>query len=157
MGSTVHLVWSPRGRTSPLSTDADAPHGKFSARLAIPAAPPGSYEVRAQISDRVVIKVPYTVASNASVRVDVAPNESRHNLVVRGSRFVPHERFSLHALLVGRPAQPVILGSVRSDKHGRFVFYSSTTALQPGQYVLRVLAVSTLATQVAEGAFEVVL
>ncbi len=151
---TVEIIWSPNGKISPLSSTAYTDrHGGLRDTLSIPASPPGPYKVVAEINGVPYAQTNYHVVSGATLHV-LSPGGNA--LIISGRRFIPRIRLALVAYPTFEAHKYFVLGTVQSDRRGTFRFSLPTKRLGQGQYVLRAFSQSTLAAQMAETFFEVV-
>jgi len=151
---TVQIIWSPNGKISPLSSTAYTDrHGGLRDTLSVPASPPGPYRVLAEINGVPYAEASYHVISGAALQVTSAGGNT---LVISGRRFIPGVRLALVAYPTFEAHKYFVLGTLKSDQRGDFRFSMPTKRLGQGQYVLRAFSQSTLAAQMAETFFEVV-
>jgi len=150
----VQIIWSPNGKISPLSSTAYTDrHGGLRATLSVPASPPGLYRVLAEVNGVPYAQASYHVISGATLHVLGAGGDV---LVISGRRFIPDVRLVLVAYPTFEAHKYFVLGTVQSDRRGDFRLSMPTKRLGQGQYVLRAFSQSTLAAQMAETFFEVV-
>jgi hypothetical protein len=114
------------------------------------------YRIIAQVNGVPYAAARYRITSTALLRVSVTPGQIGEQVQVRGLRFLPHLTLVLVAYSVDTRARPILLGVVRTGRHGTFRFVASSQRLVPGQYLLRAWSVSQVSAQMAEGFFEVV-
>jgi len=151
---TVQIIWSPNGKISPLSSTAYTDrHGGLRDTLSVPASPPGPYRVLAEVNGVPYAEASYHVVSGATLQV---VNAGGDTLVISGRRFIPGVRLALVAYPTFEAHKYFVLGTLKSNQRGDFRFSMATKRLGQGQYVLRAFSQSTLAAQMAETFFEVV-
>jgi hypothetical protein len=154
---TLQLVWSPFGRSSPISRQAYTDrHGNLSSDLVIPASSPGLYQVEADYGGVTYAAARYTVVSRATLAVGVASGSSTGELEVSGSHFLPRLKLVLVAYRATGGDPVAVLGTVDTGAGGHFTL-TAHKQLAPGEYILRAWSTSTLSAQMAETFFQVVL
>lgn len=154
----LDLVWGPKGRPSPLRTEAATNRdGQFSLQFSMPASQPGQYVIEVQQDGLILASALYTVESLAVMNVAADLNRTGDVLTVSGQHFLPSTRLYLVVYPTLRGHKPVPIGTVWSDKHGRMSYSYSTRKLSPGEYVLRAYSMSAITAQMAQTFFQVVL
>lgn len=153
----VTILWSLSGRLTPLSTTGYSDgHGGLRASLSIPASAPGLYRVEAQAQGVPFARANYHIISLASLAANVDARRSGGTLSVAGKRFVPGFQLTLIAYSTVDGRKPIVLGNVQVNARGRFAFSRPMDRLEPGQYVLRAWSASSVAAEMAQTFFEVV-
>jgi len=155
---TVQLIWSPNGRTSPVSTTAYTDRkGRLAADFSLPGSPPGRYQIRLEINGVDYAAAWYSVTSAARLEIRVGTNAGGDEIVVSGRRFLADLKLVLVAYPVSNPKGYTLLGWPITDGRGRFSYRYDARRLPAGQYVLRAYSTSAVAAQMAEAPFEVVI
>jgi hypothetical protein len=153
----VSILWALTGRLTPLSTTGytDA-HGALRATLSIPASAPGLYRVEAEVQGVPYARANYRIASAAALAASIVPAAGGGTLSIIGKKFVPGFQLVLIAYSTVNGRKPVVLGNVQVNSRGRFTFSGPIDKLQPGQYILRAWSNSSVAAEMAQTFFEVV-
>ena len=153
----VTILWSLTGRLTPLSTTGYTDkHGGMRATLSIPASAPGLYRVQVDVQGVRYASADYRIVSAASLGASILPGATGGTLVIVGKKFVPGFRLVLIAYPTVGGRQPVVLGNVQVSSRGRFTFSHPIDKLEPGQYVLRAWSASSVAAEMAQTFFEIV-
>jgi hypothetical protein len=155
--AAVTILWGLTGRLTPLSTTgySDA-HGRLRASLSVPASAPGQYRVLADVQGVPYARATYDIVSLASLATSVTPTARGGTLSISGKKFVPGFRLTLIAYSTVGGRKPIVLGTVQVNPRGRFSFDRPVDDLDPGQYVLRAWSSSSVAAEMAQTFFEVV-
>lgn len=157
MSVAVQLVWTPRSRSSAVSTTAYTDRkGNLSSRFSIPASPAGSYHIEVDVNGVAYASTLYRVRSHAGMVVALAPGAGGETIKVRGKHFLPYLTLLLVAYPMFTGAKAILLGRTRSDSVGRVRFTTTISAFRAGQYDLRAWSSNGLAAQMADAFFEVV-
>jgi hypothetical protein len=153
----ISILWALSGRLTPLSTIGYSdPHGGLRAALSIPASAPGVYRVQAEVQGVPYARAEYHIVSAASLAASVTPTSSGGTLSILGKKFVPGFQLTLIAYSTIGTRKPIVLGNVQVNSYGRFTFSRPMDQLQPGQYILRAWSASSVAAEMAQTFFEVV-
>jgi hypothetical protein len=153
----ISILWSLSGHLTPLSTTGYSDgHGALRATLSIPASAPGLYRVQAQVNGVPYARAGYHIVSLASLATSVTSSSSGGTLTVVGKKFVPGFQLTLIAYSTVGGRTPIVLGTVQVNSRGRFAFAWPMDQLQPGQYILRAWSASSVAAEMAQTFFEVV-
>jgi hypothetical protein len=153
----INILWSLGGRLTPLSTTGySGGHGGLRASLSIPASAPGLYRVQAQVQGVPYALANYHIVSSASLAASVTTASGGGTLSIAGKKFVPGFQLTLIAYSTVGGRTPIVLGNVQVNSRGRFSFARPMDQLEPGQYVLRAWSVSSVAAEMAQTFFEVV-
>lgn len=154
--AVVDLVWSALGHgTGVGTTAATSARGTLRTRFTVPASPPGTYQVLANVNGVPYASARYRVVSLATLAAKVVGTGDNERMSVHGSRFLPDLRVVLIAYSVAKGPKPVVVGSAQTSASGRLA-YSGHVSFSPGQYVLRAWSTSGFSSQMAETFFEVV-
>lgn len=152
----VSLVWAAPGHYAGVGTSASTTRrGRLASRFTIPASPPGTYNVLAEVNGVPYASARYTVVSMASLTANVIGAPGHELLTVRGTHFLPTLRLVLIAYPVATGARPMDMGVARTNSSGK-LSYSHLERLPSGQYILRAWSASALSSQMAETFFQVV-
>jgi hypothetical protein len=153
----VTILWGLTGRLTPLSTTGYSDgHGGMRTSLSVPASAPGMYRVLAEVQGVPLARATYNIVSLASLATSVAPTAGGGTLSISGKRFVPGFQLTLIAYSTVGGRKPIVLGNVQVNSRGRFSFTRPVDDLEPGQYVLRAWSASSVAAEMAQTFFEVV-
>lgn len=154
---SVNVLWALGGRLTPLSTSGftDA-RGNVKVSLSVPASAPGLYRVQIEVQGVPYASANYQIISRASLATSIAPSSGGGTLAISGRRFVPGFRLTLIAYSTVTGRQPVVLGNVQVNARGRFSLSRPIDRLEPGQYILRAWSASSMAAEMAQTFFEVV-
>jgi hypothetical protein len=155
--SPVSILWALSGRRTPLSTTGYSDgHGVLRVSLSIPASAPGLYRVEAEVQSVPYARANYRIVSAAALAASIIPAAGGGTLSIIGKKFVPGFRLVLIAYSTVSGRKPVVLGNVQVNSRGRFTFSGRLDRLEPGQYVLRAWSNSSVAAEMAQTFFEVV-
>ncbi len=154
---TVTILWGLSARLTPLSTTGYSDgRGKVRVSLSVPASAPGLYRVLAQVQGVPYARATYDIVSLASLATSVAPTAGGGTLSISGKKFVPGFQLTLIAYSTVGGRKPIVLGNVQVDSRGRFTLARPVDDLEPGQYILRAWSNSSVAAEMAQTFFEVV-
>jgi hypothetical protein len=152
----VDLLWLAGGHVSPMSGIAYSDkRGSLTAHFDLPGSPPGTYFVAAEVNGVRYAAARYRVTSAAVLTANATPSTHGEMVQVTGQKLLPGLRFLLIAYPVFRGSKPVSLGTITTDKHGRFHFGRSVQGLGAGEYVVRAWSANSLSAQTAEAFFAV--
>ena len=98
----------------------------------------------------------YRVRSLAQLYVQVAVVSGGEQVTVEGVRFLPRLPLLIVAYPLAAKPRPIVLGSVRTDRSGRFTISTLRRNLAAGQYELRAWSTGALTAQMGEAFFSVV-
>lgn len=156
--STVQLVWSLGRKTSSISTTTRAgPGGGFRSSFTIPASPPGTYRVLAMINGAIWAGANYRVESQATLSGHVASASGGERVQIRGKHFLPRVKLLLVAYPLSAKAKPVVIGTVKTNGDGAFIYTRTLADLPLGQYAVRAWSQDAFAAQMAETFIQVVI
>lgn len=154
---TLQLIWSPAGRSSPISRTAYTDRrGNLRSSLIIPASPPGLYEIMADYGGVPYAAAWYSVVSRATLAVTVTSVGQGEDLQVWGKHFLPRLKVVLVTYHAAGGLPVAVLGTATSTARGQLEL-TTHRQLAPGEYVMRAWSTSTLSAQMAETFFQVVL
>jgi hypothetical protein len=155
--TAITILWGLSVRLTPLSTTGYSDgHGGLRASLSVPASAPGLYRVLAEVNGVPYARANYAIVSLASLETSVSPTERGGTLSIYGKKFVPGFRLTLIAYSTVAGRKPIVLGNVQVNSRGHFSFNRPVDDLEPGQYVLRAWSASSVAAEMAQTFFEVV-
>ncbi len=155
--SSVEILWSPSGKLAPLSTTGFTDrHGGLRTTLSVPASATGDYRVVARVTGVLAVFAVYHVVSRATLEVSILAGKGDGTLAIVGKKFIPKFHLTLIAYPAAGGRAPIVLGNARANARGAFSFSVPTDSLHPGQYILRAWSASSLAAQMAQTFFEVV-
>lgn len=153
----VTILWGLSKRLTPLSTTGYSDsRGKVRVSLSVPASAPGLYQVLAEVQGVPYARATYDIVSLATLATSVTPTAGGGTLSVTGKKFVPGFQLTLIAYSTVGGRKPIVLGTVQVNSRGRFSFARPVDDLEPGQYVLRAWSSSSMAAEMAQTFFEVV-
>ena len=155
--TAITILWGLSARLTPLSTTGYSDgHGGLRASLSVPASAPGLYRVLAEVQGVPYARANYDIVSLASLESSVTPAQGGGTLSIYGKKFVPGFRLTLIAYSTVSGRKPIVLGTVQVNSRGHFTFNRPVNDLEPGQYVLRAWSASSVAAEMAQTFFEVV-
>lgn len=154
----VQLGWSSDGKSAPIATGAGTDKkGMLLTHFSVPASPPGRYYVLLTIGGVRYASAPYVVSSAAALSARAIGRAGSNRIIVRGTGFLPHLKVLLIAYPIDVKGRPLVVGTTRSGRYGRFKYVRSFARLALGQYLLRAWSDNALAAQMAETYFQVVI
>jgi hypothetical protein len=154
----VMLMWSPNGRTSPISTTAYTSRtGALRSQFFVPGTVPGDYSIVAQVNGAPYASARYRVRSFAALSVATKLAGGSVRLGVSGRRFLPDTTLILLLYSAQGAIKPVQLGRVTTNGKGAFSRWLPSRHLPAGQYVLRAWPTGPLAAQTVDTYFQVIL
>lgn len=152
----VDLIWMLGTRTSPIiRTTATDAQGRLSTSFPIPASPPGTYRVRAEVNGAPIVTAAYTVVAGGTLSVRVASAPGGHHVYIVGRGF---QKVRSLLIAIDRPnSRRHAVGAfpVTAAPDGTFSYTLTTRKLTPGQYFLTAISARFL-VPVAQTIFQVV-